>query len=516
MELAKAGYILGKGPQMRVDFEIHHLPNSPGYFRDLMAQEQEGSGFVEALSSSANGVGIVIGTRTGLVDSARGGRHAGTGESLTIDRNGRNVFSGIARPNPSFTFESVRTFEGVISISGSEAATVDFRRALLIKEVIAYTAKLAAEVAGVPLLSAQWPAQVPPKMRGKPGVQHVHGREEGPPPHASSHAIRFALALGESSAETRMRLGRHLAEFALERGFGLWLADSRVGHRTGNWFHVASLAPSRTAGYLAQDNDREQITVCLPVTLVGPARIGSTHTLMGFLSSLPFVGVVACSNTTLDDLAFIHLQLVIQGLGVRDLVAKNKALKELANEDSQDTNPVQAFLRILRALECPEVAPIVGTRQAKPNPAFDYRVLAGSLFPCLPKTTRRRVAVWFSWQVKATEDALLTIVDRLYAAFAQIRDSRHDHWHNPEDHPNIEYLICRQFNYSVLRGKGKISVPKDVIDHYFKNEVLEQPVSRFCADLEARWRSELNGLAGLVELTVAWRESWLGNWMSSL
>jgi hypothetical protein len=50
---------------MQVAFEIHHLADRPGQLADIVARDPDGSGFAETLSSSANGVGLVIGTRVG-------------------------------------------------------------------------------------------------------------------------------------------------------------------------------------------------------------------------------------------------------------------------------------------------------------------------------------------------------------------------------------------------------------------------------------------------------------------
>jgi len=64
-DLARAGNRVLREPSMQVAFEIHHLADRPGQLADIVARDPDGSGFAETLSSSANGVGLVIGTRVG-------------------------------------------------------------------------------------------------------------------------------------------------------------------------------------------------------------------------------------------------------------------------------------------------------------------------------------------------------------------------------------------------------------------------------------------------------------------
>jgi hypothetical protein len=507
-ELAKAGYMLIRDPTMLVDFEVHHVSDVSGYFRDMVigpAGEAPESVFVETLVSTANGVGLLIGTRTGS-------RYVGGNgtEPVVITEGRRNVFPGVAQPNPSFTYESARTFEAIIAIDSPDVRAIGFRRSLTIKKVIAYVSRLASDVARVPVLSAQWPAQVPSNASTRPDVP---GREEGPPPRSSSLALRFSLALGESSAERRLQLGRHLIDYAKEHGFGLWLEDSRIGYRTGSWFHVCSVDPGLAAENDAAEPDDSQVSMCLPVTFVGPARVGSTSALMRYLESLPFVGVVGCSNTTLDDLAFIHLQLSLRGLTPRRLVEANK---QLAGDDLLAGHPVEVLRTVFTRLGFErEVLAGRSDRRELPGRAFDYKTLAHSLFPCLPVSARRRMAIWFSWQVRNNDRGLQDVIGGLYRAFEDlgVLDARDDRWMSREESPNIEYLICRRFDFSILKGRGKISIPKDVVEKAFENERLEQPASRFCARLEAKWKAEVERADGFVELTVAWRERWLGHRM---
>jgi hypothetical protein len=518
-ELAKAGYLLTRDPTQQVDFEVHHIQDVPGYFYSLVRTDtmktEQPSDFMECLSASANGIGVVIGTRTGSDRTPK--YRVDSDDGVVIDDDSTRIFTGAARPNPSFTFESARTFEAIISVGTPEPETITFAKSVLIKEVLGYVAHLAADTVKVPMLSAQWPAQIPAKVRGRPDVHNIRTRDEGAPPYSSSQAIRFSMALGESSSDDRMRLAKHLVRFAEKRGFGLWLADSRPGYRTGNWFHICGFDPvvakeSATAG----DLDEAPVTMCLPVTFVGPARVGSSSALMSFIESLPFVGVVGFSNVTLDDLAFIHLQLSLRGMTRKHIAGANQ---KLTTRKIHHGSPMDILGEIFGKLGYEhEFRLSVANWSELTSRAVDYKTLARNVYPCVPPPPRRRMAMWFSWQAEGNTTTLVTMMKGLYRAFEKtgLIDTRTEHWTTKEESPNIEYMICRQFDYSILRGKGKISLPKDIIDTRFKEGPLERPASKFCAKLEAAWRAELTDTDGFLELTVAWREAWLGHWLPGM
>src|SRR5262245_16969088 len=66
-EMARSGYASLTRPSMDVDFEVHHFRDRRDYLKSLLdGTAGKGlSGFVEVVSSSANGAGLVIGTNIG-------------------------------------------------------------------------------------------------------------------------------------------------------------------------------------------------------------------------------------------------------------------------------------------------------------------------------------------------------------------------------------------------------------------------------------------------------------------
>ena len=115
----------------------------------------------------------------------------------------------------------------------------------------------------------------------------------------------------------RIKLTDILRRYCNERRFGMWLADSRIGYRTGNWFQICihdMKGQVSDFGDQTGTSDPTIIEACVPVTLIGPARIGSTHAIMSFLGQYNDVGILSSAITTLDDVALIHFQISARGI----------------------------------------------------------------------------------------------------------------------------------------------------------------------------------------------------------
>jgi hypothetical protein len=548
-ELAKAGYVVLDQPYMQVDFEVHHLTDHAGYLYQLLSAgppaerptghllsderqaddsssgldedelpdrpltgepSSKAASFVETLTTGANGIGLVIGTRTGAVDALYRNSSSAPVEWIDRPRRLQNIFRGVARPNPTFSYASSRIFEGLVGIDQPAARTLSFERSVEVRDLLAFVARLAASENQAPMLSAQWPAQLPIRGKGS-GEQRIRTRDQGNPPFASSLALRFAIALPPATSGRRIELANRLRTYCEEEGYALWIADTRPGYGVGNWYHICSLDSSR----LRADHDGspdQDVRLTLPVTFVGPARVGSTLAIMEFLRSLPFVGVLACSNTTLDDLAFIHLQLSLNGLTTSNVVRANSALKRV---EARNGSPADVLIRIFSALGYERQAVPEGLSSANVGSRmWDYATLVGSLFP-VRTSERRRAALWFSWQSDRVDAGLSAPLRALYQSFERIglvelsgrRAFRH------EGAPTLEYLVCRQTSGRKVKGKGKLSIPKDLVDNRFPGDGREPAISRFCAVVEAVWRNQLADKS-VDELAVSWRESWLGDWAS--
>lgn len=527
-DLARAGYVGLPRPSMRVEFEIHHVVDTPGRLAGILDGADgagdggaPATGFAETLSAGGNGVGVVVGTRLAEhpSDAVWSPLHLRPGAT-------RQVFHGSARPNPTFQHGTADRFEAVVCLE-DEPRRLTLRHGYALRALLHEVAEVSvAEHA--PLVSVQCPAQIPPHtFRQVTGATPVRAVDAS---RSSSLAVRFSMALARPRAATRLLIADRLAAYCRARGLGLWLADTRAGYRDGDWFivsrHDRSLA--RTA-YDPRDLDRtpqqrrtpeEQRAAreaarrhgspaegCLPVTLVGPARQGAVHAVTAFLARFPDAGVLACSTSTLDDLAFVHLQLVVPraSRGVRTAI--NRAL---ADTPLSGGGPATVLPHVLtELLGCGPPEPVPGDDLAA---AEDYQVVVGPALPVVPDGPTVRLPAWFSWTMRAHPSGagLRTVVGTFSEALAAVGlggDGRAA--------PSVEYLVCRQVGPSRLKGKGKLAVPRTMVEQLFPASRATASTGRMCNALESAWRARLAaapGGADVLALSVSWRESWLGHW----
>ncbi|MFD2420578.1 hypothetical protein [Amycolatopsis pigmentata] len=422
-------------------------------------------------------------------------------------------FRRTAWPNPAFIYESAETFDGLIAVDPAARELGEWH-GLAVRDLVKEITEIATNVAGAPLLTLQCPAQLPIVVKTR--NHDLSTRKEIPSPPASL-AVRFAIALRDVSAAMRFELADRFRELSEKHGFGLWIADTRPGHRPGNWFEICHAGDGRSPLYNGDLASRARIGTCLPVTCAGPARVGSAHAIVSFLQRYPRVGVVSCAETTLADVAFCHLVLSIQGVGVDRL---NRILGKLLEEGTAPARPRKLLRELFDRLGVrPEPA---GPGPADPDLASDYQTFAGPAFAHRPASAAEvadMLAVWVSWRIPRHDDALGVPLRCLYEALDQVlppppstdalRAARHEA-------ATVEYLLCRATERSVVRGKAKLAVPKAALRR-FSGDGAQPPTAKLCSALEEAWKARLDqsDVDGLGELTVAWRESWLGHWTYS-
>ncbi|MGE0295640.1 hypothetical protein [Pseudonocardia sp.] len=497
-DLARAGYLGLPRPSMRVEFEIHHVVDGPGRLLGIL--DGAAGGLAETLSAGGNGVGVVVGTR--LAEHPAQGvwspLHLQPGTT-------RQSFHGSARPNPTFQHATADRFEAVVCIE-DEPRRVTLRHGFALRDLLHEVSEVSLREQA-PLVSLQCPAQIPPHTsRRVVGATTTRAVDSS---RSSSLAMRFSMALARPRAAARLRIADRLAAFCRERGLGLWLADTRAGYHDGDWFIVSRHDRSTArARYDTRPGGRHGASAegCLPVTLVGPARLGAVHAVAAFLARCPDAGVLACSMTPLDDLAFVHLQLAVHRASRGRLTGINRVL----TEGPSGGGPADVLPHILGdLLGCPPADPVPGTVLAD---AEDYQVVVGPALPVVADTTTVRLPAWFSWTMRArpSGDGLRTIVGTFTEALASLGLGGED-----QAAPSIEYLVCRQVGPSRLKGKGKLGVPRALVDARFPASRATAPTGRMCNALESAWRARLAAAPGgedVLALSVSWRESWLGHW----
>lgn len=523
-DLARAGYAIMQQPFTQLEFEVHHLADQPGYLHDntpieseaMLAEQAVGTAsmVVETLASAANGVGLVIRTNSDVdVHNSHGIRQGDSAASLIIDEPTRRVFSGSALPNPIFRLESVLPYEGIISVEPSPRG-IKFYHSIAVRDLVREISRIAAEVARTPLLYIQSPAQLP--ARSFIG-QDVRDSEVTRVRRSSSLAVRFAIGMARPSADLRFDLTERLTRYCIDKKFGLWLADTRIGYRTGNWFQVCAHA----ADLSKQDRreraapvDSRPIEACLPVTLIGPARLGSTNAIVSFLAQFDEIGIASCSANTLHDLDFIHLQLAASGIRRSSLHDLNSRLAERSCWQANPSDALMSIYTVLAAGAGGSPNHVLGGELSKH--AGDYRTLVGPMLDCVVPDGGKRIAVWFSWQTEGVGADSTTPVADLFRCFSDIGfGSRADAGATATQTPNLEYLICRDIGNLIVRGRGKLSIPEaDVLSLFGPG--FESAAANLCVTLEQAWKAALrrSGARGVSELAVGWHEWWLGHWAS--
>ncbi|MDX3189817.1 hypothetical protein PV458_15545 [Streptomyces sp. MN03-5084-2B] len=508
-DLARAGFEIARQPVTEVDFEVHHAPARHGYLRELVTADSDSAVFLETLCSAANGAGVVIGTHTRKPPD--GTEPAGGREPAErLRQNGGGwVFHRTTSPNPTFIYESAQTFEGLIAVDPGASEVCEWH-GLALRDLVREISDAASSLLGAPLLSLQCPVQLPTIVKTR--NHDLRTRKEVASPCASL-AVRFAIALRDASAAARFELADRFRELCEKHGYSFWLADTRPGHRQGNWFEVCHGDGRFSPLYQGDLRSRQRIGACLPVTFVGPARIGSTHAIVSFLQRYPQVGVVGCAGTTLSDVAFVHLQLAIHGVATDRL---GRILGKLLAEPSAPARPDKLLRELFKRLGLPPDPD--GPATSVPDPTGDYQTFAGPAFAYRPDPTPDGMAVWVSWEIARQHQGLAAPLDCLYRALDQVapRVPTPGATVPAGELATVEYLVCRATEQSVIRGKAKLAVPRTVL-RSFSSSGGEPPASKLCAALEEAWKAHVDrsGVDGVSELTVAWRESWLGHWTYS-
>lgn len=516
-DLARAGYRVLHEPSMQVEFEIHHLVDRPGGLAGIIARGPGGSGFAETLSAAANGVGLVVGTR--IADGpGRAHRHADASVRLEDAADEQSTFRGSERPNLTFQHESAQLIDGVIAIE-DEPRRMLLRHGLVVLDTLRHVAETALHAAEAPLLSLQCPVQLPPTNSFQESAD-IGGRRVDPA-RSASIAIRFRIALDRPRADVRLQIADRIARHCEDRGLGFWLGDTRPGYRTGNWFlvspHHRKLARARYRRDADQRRAGNAADGCLPVTFVGPARPGTTHAILSFLGQYPQIGVLACSMTPLDELAFLNLQLAVSGASRARLAAVNS---DIAAFRATSDGLAETLPRIIAALLGAGSGADGG--QSVPPPtrehterligrAGDYQLVAGPALPVVPDSDVRRIPIWISWQMRRSEAGLRVPLLALHRAVDRLGLAPTEDMSHRSGALSIEYLVCRRLGVSVLRGRGKMAVAKSLVEGRFRD--FRSGPAELSTDLESAWRAELHaaGHGDLVsDLSVSPREFLLG------
>ncbi len=500
-DLARAGHRVLDEPSMQVDFEIHHGVSRPGDLAAVLAGLPATETFADTLCSVAHGAAVVVGTRVGDARVPPGSERPPL--EIEADVEGA-VFRGSERPSLMFRHESAETVSGIVAIETEPRKTL-LRHGLAILDTLRHVAETAVGTGDSVLLTLNSPAQLPP-------TNALHDVLGGPPPQpsrSSSAAIRFEMALDLPSADLRFQVADRLARYCAERGLGLWLGDTRPGYRSGNWFSVVPHDHSQARRSFPRAADRGAHTAAegfVPVTLVGPARSGASHAVLAHLAGYAEVGVLGCAMSPLNELAFLHLQLAINGASRPRLAAVNRALPEIATSGGGPAEVLRTLVPLLLGGE-PVVTPGIESTERLVGRAGDFRTAVGPALRLVDAHAVRRVPAWVSWRVRGGTGprvplvALQRAVDRMDLGDPDVGGDA--------GAAGIEYAVTRRGG-PVTAGKAKIAVSKNLVDRRFAGP--PSSTARLCAQLQDAWLDELVAAgheARPGEIAVSPHESWL-------
>jgi len=418
-------------------------------------------------------------------------------------------FTGTARPSPSFLYDGGRILEGLIVVE-DEPSVLHYRHSLALLDVAHFVSELAVEN-NSPILSMHSPCQAPPHSKDRADIY----KREDAWSRTSSFSLRFAVLLRDGSASRRFDFVDRVAYFCEGRGFGFWTNDTRDGVRAGNWFSLVKHergAARRSLSRVADKPGHSEVHCVLPITIVGPARVGSTNAILAALEQLKHVGLASVSITSLDDLAFVHVQLPLLYSSPREAGALSRELEAIIRSSSrpspltpldflESTAPLLLGDRAISSSLSYKVRTLVQER------AGDYQTLAGPVLTVASVRESRRSPLWVAWQLRTPGAKLEDVTSALRMSIEDL--GLNEAGAGPV---NVEYAICRARSESQLRGRAKLSIPTDNLPEWTRSSEVETPAATLCRELETRWRAKLAEAGVQALVSVGDRESRVGRW----
>ena len=396
------------------------------------------------------------------------------------------AFYGLAHPNPSFLYRGVDELDVIIQLPSDPklgAAGARVGDALTLGRAIAEVASVAAGQE-LPLMLVQSPMAAPPDGGDTWRLAQAPG-------------VRCAIALPSDGIREQFEISTALYQWAEDAGCALYVGDRRGDSRRGRWHQLLDSSRPRYEDRVAdlpRFNDR--LTSVLPVTFVGPARVGTTAAIMRYLTECR-VPVLSASVTPLENLAFINILVgIVAGSPARPV---------------PDTHgPAADILADLGRLGLTSQGPS-GQDDGKVRDAAPrgYSGCVGRVMEVRPLDVNER-ALWASWQFPEASGAPLTAIEQLREAVRTELGEEPD-----ADAVNVQYVVCRRGNAQDLRGRCKVAVPAEVEPRARPGRQGYER-DQLCRRIESRWRSLLDKEAprSIIDVDLTWEESRLGRWLS--
>jgi len=401
------------------------------------------------------------------------------GSSNLVQIDGRTTL------NPGFLYETAHQLEIMLVFGGQPWAPTVSQASV--------TTMLARDLAGLVVNQASAPIlfmHLPAAPYREPSKRHRGdgSREALRDPHAL--CLRMSLALVGDQTTARLRFLEQLGRKAKDWGVGLHIGDRRPGKIRGEWITVRSFDAERFRQYMEEELSEvvdDVVARGVPVTVVGPARVGSSLAIFQTLAAHG-VGIVGLSVTAMQEMAFINF-IAVQ--------------REDSPPDRAGTYRLQTGLAtIIRSCGHGSVDLLSAADVAA---ATDYQVLVGASQPIAVDVVDRHRArpLWMAWDVPFGEVDLDDVLGLLTDSLTK-QSVTHV----------LDYGRARLAGDGRVRGRAKVSVK--LTEPQFRAPGPREVLRQLCTVVEDYIRVGVANRAGLsesdVRVRVMWRERWLGNW----
>lgn len=423
------------------------------------------------------------------------------------------------RPNPGFVYNYADSVEYLVTISTEIDESLQATKGLL--ELAEFVANAAAsevdDSLGSPILFMQGP--VAGFRQGRLNSIGDGSRER--PRSPSSLALRVAIGFSRDHPLSRVEFERKLTRFAIERGYIVNVGDRRPGKVRGDWFDVT--AESDTVPIPA--NSKTTVNCVRPICIVGPARVGSTASVLRILSALK-TGLVGISVSAFHDIAVIHLVLPATerrpgngstAFDLNPLLADIGSTTEFPENAAADAGSSisSALIALARDSSAELDAFSVAAAEALDlSTCNDYLLVAGRkrcrIGDVQPVSA---YSVWVYWEVEATKLSPEELIDACQTALGECVGAINGSTPVARIDADCDYVRVTSGTNGRARGRAKFAVP-----HFggHLNLPAHALLSKVCRSAELRAREILRSGrdkdAGTVsvDLRIVWRERWLG------
>jgi hypothetical protein len=395
---------------------------------------------------------------------------------------------GSAVLNPAFLYGSAQRTEILVSF-GEHGWCPTYRDTRMLTRVIRGLAEAAVADGGSPIMSLHTPTS---PFREAVGSSRGDGSGElvravdGP-------CLRMSVGIDAFETNRRLMFEERVYNFAAEHGLGLRIADRRANRISGEWFKVRDFDAElyrRRRDELFGWAPAESPTTVFVVTLVGPARVGSTFAAVQALEASN-IGVLAFALQPLTEIEITHLLVPVAPvrLGrVGDVTAA--------------TEPLERGLRYL-ARDCgltPRSA-ASASDHVDFGPALGFQLLRSEATSVNLRGAHSEsfYAIWVTW------DAPYAVVSESMV-IQQVLDALN----GKVSLASLAYLWCGRTYTNRVRGLAKLGIAMDPNSARYRAGEL----SRICMEAQDQARRGLATVSGLFEgefrIRIAWREKWLG------